>query len=101
MAAKKTKKKPLVYGCPNPKSPYSLGALVQLLQTDLAFGQFFFPQLKLALGNNDAAIACVNSYLAPTTQELQDLGIPASQIDSMRKCTDSGLLVLVTANQNS
>lgn len=101
MAAKKTKKKPLVYGCPNPKAPYGLWALVQLIETDLAFGQFFFAQLKLALGNNEAAIACVDSYLAPTKQELQDLGIPASQNPSMRSCTDSSLLVLVITKQNS
>ena len=47
------------------------------------------------------AIDCVNSYLEPTDEELQDLGIPASEIDSMRRCTDSGLLVIVTAQQNS
>ena len=102
MAAKKTGKKKLVtWGCPNPSPPYGLWALVHLIETDLAFSQFFFAQLKLALGNNAAAIACVDSYLAPTTQELQDLGIPASKIGSMRSCTDSSLLVLVITKQNS
>jgi hypothetical protein len=106
MAAKKTgkttgKTRLVPWGCPNQSPPYSLWALVHLIETDLAFGHFFFAQLKLALANNAAAIACVDSYLAPTTLELQDLGIPASQIEGMRRCTDSGLLILVIAKQNS
>lgn len=101
MATKKTRKKKFVLGeCPNPGRPYSLLELVALLK-DKAFAQFFFDLLKSAEANDTHAIACVNSYLAPTTKELEDLGIPASQIDNMRRCTDSGLLVLVTAQQNS
>ena len=41
-----------------------------------------------------AAIACVDSYLAPTDQELQDLDIPTSEWDTMRKCTDRAYLLL-------
>ena len=101
MATKKRRKKKLVLGeCPNPGRAYSLLELVALLK-DKAFAQFFFDLLKSAEGNDTQAIACVNSYLAPTVKELQDLGIPASQIDSMRRCTESGLLVLVTAQQNA
>lgn len=101
---KKKKKKKFVLGeCPNQSNdgkPYSLLQLVALLK-DKAFAQFFFDLLKSAEANDTAAIACVNSYLAPTEKELRDLGIPASQIDSMRRCTESGLLVLVIAQQNS
>lgn len=105
MAKKKTrKKKKFVLGeCPNQSNdgkPYSLFELVALLK-DKAFAEFFFNLLKSAEKNERGAIDCVNSYLLPTVQELQDLGIPASRIESMRRCTESGLLVLVTAQQNS
>jgi hypothetical protein len=105
MATKKPVRKParkkLALGeCPNPGRAYSLFELVALLK-DKAFAQFFFGLLKSAGANDTAAIACVNSYLAPTEKELRDLGIPASQIDSMRRCTESGLLVIVTAQQNA
>ena len=102
MAAKKTGKKRLEsWDCPNPKGPYSLGGLVELLKNDKSFAQFFFTQLKNALNNDKGAIACVDSYLAPTTQELEDLGIPASQLEGMKRCTESGLLVLVIAADNA
>lgn len=89
--------------CPNPGNegrPYSLLEFVALLK-DKAFAKFFFDLLKRAEANDKAAIDCVNSYLEPTEQELQDLGIPASRIESMRRCTESGLLVIVTAQQNA
>jgi hypothetical protein len=108
MAAKKpakntAKKKRALGGCPNPGNegrPYSLMEFVGLLK-DKAFAGFFLDLLKLAEANDKAAIECVNSYLAPTVEELENLGIPASQIESLRKCTDSGLLVVVTAQQNA
>lgn len=102
MAAKKRKRrKPAVAECPNPRGkPYSLWEFLPLLE-DRAFAQFFLGQLKSAEANDKGAIACVDSYLEPTERELQELGIPASQWGSMRRCTDSGLLVLVTAQQNA
>ncbi|MEY2488140.1 MAG: hypothetical protein QOC70_82 [Verrucomicrobiota bacterium] len=101
MATKKTgKRRPVVGECPNPDKAYTLWELVGKLQ-DRAFARFFFNLLKSAEANDPEAIACVNSYLAPTELELQDLGIPPSQIGNFRRCTDSGLLVLVLAKQNS
>ncbi len=100
MAANETRRKLGSWECPNPKDPYSLGDLVALIKSDSTFAQFFFTQLKSALDNNKDAIACVDSYLAPTTRELEDLGIPASLVEPMQRCTDSGLLVLVIAKDN-
>ena len=91
-----------VGGCPNPNGkPYNLSELVALLKKDKTFAQFFSDLSKRAEENDPDAIACVNSYLAPTDQELQDLGRPASEWDTLRKCTDSGLLAITTAQQNS
>ena len=104
MAAKKTgqKKKAVAsWECPNPRGkPYTLWELVRLL-ADRTFAQFFMEKLRRAEESDRNAIDCVNSYLEPTEQELQDLGIPASQWASMKRCTDSGLLVLVTAQQST
>lgn len=87
--------------CPNPKEKYNLWDLVKLLESDRTFAQFFFNLVKRANENDRDAIACVDSYFEPTREELQELGIPASQIDSMRRCTDSGSLVLVVARESS
>ena len=102
MAADETARTRSVVGeCPNPNGkPYTLWELVALLK-DKTFAQFFVNLVKRAEGNDPAAIACVNSYLAPTDQELQNLDIPASDWGTMRKCTDSGLLALAQANLNS
>jgi len=92
--------RPVVGECPNPNGkPYTLWELVALLK-DQTFGQFFVNLVKRA-EEDPAAIACVNSYLAPTDQELQNLDIPASDWGTMRKCTDSGLLAIAKANLNS
>ena len=102
MAAKKTGKKRFEsWDCPNPKGQYSLGGLVALLKSDKAFAQFFTAKLKDALNSDKGAIESVDSYLAPTTQELENLGIPASQLEGMKRCTESGLLVLVIAADNA
>ena len=90
--------RPAVWGCPNPYGkPYTLWQLVALLKRDKTFAQFFLDLAKKAQGNDPDAIACVNSYVAPTDQELQDLDIPTSEWDTMRKCTDSGFLALAKA----
>ncbi|MEY2504325.1 MAG: hypothetical protein QOG27_605 [Verrucomicrobiota bacterium] len=100
MAAKKKKKPvPTTWDCPNPRSPYTLWELVRLLENDSEFADFFSQLLKSANNNEKGAIECVDSYLAPTTDELQALGIGASQWNSLRKCTESGLLVAVITQQ--
>lgn len=102
MAANETgKKRSGPWACPNRKDKYKLWDLVALLKSDKSFAQFFTTQLKKALNNETAAINCVDSYLEPTTQELQDLGIPPSRIGPTRRCTDSGLLFLVIAKDNA
>jgi hypothetical protein len=102
MAANETANRRLGgWECPNPKGQYSLAGLVGLIKSDKTFAQFFFTQLKNALNNDKGAIACVDSYLAPTTQELEDLGIPTTKVESMRRCTDSGLLVLVITKDSA
>ena len=104
MTAKKTRKKKFLLGeCPNESNggkPYKLWELVGLLK-DKAFARFFLDLLMRAEANDQKAIDCVNSYLEPTEQELQDLGIPASEWASKRRCTESGLLVAVVAKQNA
>jgi hypothetical protein len=100
MADEKTS--PGVWGCPNPNGkPYTLWQLVALLKRDKTFAQFFLDLSKRAEGNDRAAIACVNSYVAPTDQELQDLGIATSEWGTMKRCTDSGLLAIAKAELNS
>jgi hypothetical protein len=103
MAKKKPakKKRPAALECPNPAGkPYNLSQLLGRLQ-EKGFATDFFSLLKDAEANVPGASDCVNSYFAPTTTELQNLGIPAPQIPIMKRCTDSGLLVLVTASQNA
>lgn len=95
-------KTPGIEGCPNPNGkPYTLWQFVALLKRDKTFAQFFLDLSKRAQGNDPAAIACVNSYVAPTDQELQDLGLPTSEWGAMRKCTDSGLLAIAKAQLDS
>lgn len=103
MAAKKTtkKKKNVTWGCPNSGRAFNLDAVRDMLQNTPGFADFFFPVLKEAMNNNPLAKACIDSYLAPTDQELLELGIPASGVGSNKRCTDSGLLLAVIAEQNA
>lgn len=103
MAKKKSgkKKNNVTWGCPNSGKAFDLKTLRDMLEDKPGgFASFFFPVVKEAMNSNPTAIACVNSYLAPTELELMALGIPASQIDSYKKCTDSGVLLVVLAQQN-
>ena len=107
MAASKpgneSERKQVAWECPNPGNegqPYTLTQLLEMLK-DKTFAQFFLGLLKRAEDNEKIAIECVNSYLAPTVLELENLGIPPSRIENFRRCTDSGVLVMVTAQQNS
>jgi len=85
--------------CPNPGAPFSLWELIEKLQAEKGFAADFMDLLKLANNNEKGAIDCVNSLLEPSARELTDLGIPASQLDSFRKCTESGVLVAAIAEQ--
>ena len=95
--AKKRRKKKLDFTCDNPGRPFGLKTLRDMLEHTPGFATFFFPVLKDAMNSNVDAIRCVNSYLAPTDQELQDLGIAASEWDTLKRCTDSGLLAIAKA----
>ena len=98
---KKRKPSATTWDCPNSQAPYTLWGLVSLLQSDKSFAEFFADLLKRANNNDKGAIECVDSYLAPTDGELQALGIGASQWNSLSKCTESGLLVAVIAQQGT
>jgi hypothetical protein len=107
MAAKKpsrpVKKRRAVVDCPNPGNegrPYNLTDFLVILKNK-DFAKDFLALLKRAELNEKGAIDCVNSYLAPTIPELESLGIAASQIENFRRCTDSGLLVMVPAQQSA
>ena len=101
MAAKQ-KSEPGPNRCPNPNGKYDLTQLLAKLEANQNdFAEFFATKLKLANLGDQNAIACVDSYFEPTDQELQDLGIPASQWGPMRKCTDSGLLVVAKAKEKA
>ena len=83
------------YSCPNPNNPMTLMQVVALLESDPDFATFLATKIQEANGGNQSAIDCVDSYLEPTVTELENLGIPKAQIGPMRKCTESGNLVLV------
>ena len=56
MAANETgKKKPDVWGCPNPKGKYGLWGLVAELESDKGFAAFFTDLLKRANANEKGA----------------------------------------------
>jgi hypothetical protein len=90
------------YQCPNSSSvKYTVNTLRQKLKTDSAFAEFFAEEVKLALGGDQDAIDCVDSYYEPTDSEMQNLGIPSSKWSVMRHCTESGLLVVLLAKEGA
>ena len=89
------------YYCPNPNAPMTLTAVLALLDTDSDFATFLATKVQAANDGDQEAINCVDSYLAPTARELQNLGIPKSQVGPMRKCTDSGNLVLAKCKEKA
>jgi hypothetical protein len=104
MAKKKPgkKKRKLTFDCPNSGRAFDLDTLVGMLQNKPSgFATFFFPIFKDAMNNNPTAIACVESYLLPTTDQLMGLGIQSSGVGAKKSCTESGLLVAVIAKQNA
>ena len=72
---------------------------LEQLKTDSDFAMFLAEQVKLGLDGNQDALDCVDSYYEPTDSEMQNFGIPSSKLDVMRKCTESGFLVLITARE--
>jgi hypothetical protein len=92
----------MAFANPNTGAKYNITTLKGALQdTTTGFAQFFAAQLKLANQGNPSAIACVDSYLEPSDQELENLGIHRSQWGPLRKCTDLGLLVHVMADDEA
>ena len=86
--------------CPNPNgTPYSLWGLIAELKKNSGFAADFVDLLKQANNNNKGAIECLDGYLAPTTDELDGLGISASDLEAMKRCTESGSLVAAIAKQ--
>lgn len=80
---------------------FTLWGLVKELEEKPDFAEFFATQLRLANMGDGKAIECVESYYEPTDEELANLGLHESQWGSMRRCTDSGLLVIVIARQTA
>lgn len=72
----------------------TLTQVLALLETDSDFAHFLATTLQDAYAGDQAAIDCVDSYLQPTAGELQNLGVPKSDVGPMRSCTESGKLVL-------
>ena len=86
---------------PNTDGKYTLNGLIWELKNTQGFALFFTTQLKLAFGGDPAAIKCIDSYLEPTDSELANLAIPESEWGPLKKCTDSGFLVIVTADDEA
>ena len=101
--AKKKKVKPAALPdiCSNPGRALGLWDFITKLQSDQSFAADFVDLVKLANNNDQGAIDCVNALLAPRPDELTGLGVPLSQVDSFRKCTESGLLVAAIARQGA
>jgi hypothetical protein len=90
------------YQCPNPSEPkLTVKTCKEKLKNDAVFAAFFAEKVKLGLGGDQGAKACVDSYYEPTDSELQNLGIPSSDWSVMRKCTESGHLLLVAAKEGA
>ena len=95
MAAKKTTGEKRVQMSPNPKQQYDLTGLLAALDANQNnFAETFATRLKFGNLGDTNSIAWVDERFEPTEKELEAFGIPASQWGPMRKCTESGLLVL-------
>ena len=71
------------------------------LKTDAEFATFFAEQVKLGLSGNQAAKDCVDAYYEPLDSEMHNLGIPSGSYSVWRKCTESGLLLIVAAKEGA
>lgn len=83
-----------------PPFPYSLMELIDKIEeNEDNFAEDFAIQLLLANSGRRDAIARIESFFLPKEEELEKFGIHPSQWNSMKKCTDSGRLLLVTAEK--
>jgi hypothetical protein len=90
------------YQCPNRSgTKYTVKTCREKLKTDAEFAAFFAEKVKAGLGGNQEAKDCVDSYYEPTDIEMQNLGIPSDDWSVMRKCTESGLLLVVLAKEGA
>ena len=89
-----------IYTCSNP-TPMSLAGVLAKLDSDPDFASFFSTTLQDAYRGDQTAIDCVDAYLQPTVRELLNLSIPRSQVGPMRKCTESGNLVLAKCKEKA
>ncbi len=76
----------------------TLAQVVNKLKTDATFPADFKATLASANANDQAAIDCINSYLAPTAQELEAKSVSKSEISLYSACTESGKLALILAS---
>ncbi len=80
-----------------PPTPHHLTALIDRIEENAdGFAEYFATQLLLANGGNRGAITRIESFFEPIEEELSIFGVHESQWNSMKKCTDSGRLALVT-----
>jgi hypothetical protein len=84
--------------CPNPDSAMTLAQIVNRLKTDSEFASDFKQTLASAIENDQTAIDCIDSYLAPTAEELQAKSVSKSEVALYSSCTESGKLALILAS---
>ena len=88
------------YECPNNTGvTYNVDTLSKELESNAEFATFFSGKVKEAIMGVAGAAACVDTYYIPTDKEMEDLGIPESKWPMMRKCTESGLLLIIKAKR--
>jgi hypothetical protein len=87
--------------CPNTSgTTYNVKTLSEELEKGGEFAEFFAKTVLEATWGDADAKKCVDSYYVPDDNEMQDLGIPAPKWPLMRKCTESGLLLVIKAKRN-
>lgn len=73
---------------------YNVETLSKRVANDQKFAEAFAAKVKEAnLGDQDA-IACIEAWYEPSSEDLRRFGIHPSRWGSMRKCTDASLLFL-------
>ena len=99
---------PYPYPIPNNVGKYNLEAFVKKLRNadgnSPGFAKFFVYILDIANGATPQAPPAkewVDSYFEPDDGELEDLDIPESDWESLRKCTESSLLISVIAHEEA
>jgi hypothetical protein len=89
------------YKCPNPSgTKHNVDTLSKELEQNGEFARFFAARVTDAIGGDQDAKDCVDSYYKPDDTEMRDLGIPESKWSIMRKCTESSLLLVIKAKRD-